>query len=51
MHVLSCCLEHELSTLDAFATRCISDVGTGGPIFGRSVNPIRTGGGQIIPTF
>ena len=23
---------------------------TGPPMFGRSVNPIRTGGGQIIPT-
>ena len=37
-----------------------SDVGTGGaigpptpplPIFGRSVNPIPTGGGQIIPIY
>ena len=35
-----------------------SDAGTGGargplapPIFGRSVNPIQTGGGQIIPTY
>jgi hypothetical protein len=24
---------------------------TGPPIFGRSVNPIQTGGGQIIPTY